>query len=124
MLTTLLLPKASAAPLGKVSLSLPLHWREKRTWRDNQSSPSTVGHFVGLQWNLWGSTTGNLTVTKKGGGAGNNQHMNLGKPSSCLQCPGSESNLWLCSSAEPRQGCTLTREIDGMQICLALILKQ
>lgn len=35
----------------------------------------------------------------------------LGRPSSYLQCPCSNPNQWLCWSAEPNQGCTLTWEL-------------
>lgn len=35
--------------------------------------------------NLWGLVIGNLIVTKKREGAHNNQHLDLGRPSSYLQ---------------------------------------
>lgn len=93
---------------------------------------STVGCFVGApvwlhpqgqQSNLWGSTTGNMTVTKKGGRACNNQHGDLGRPISYLQIPSSDPNWWFCSSAEPSWWHTITREFGRVHIYLIQILK-
>lgn len=49
---------------------------------------------------LQGSATGNITMTENEGGAYNNQHMDVGRPSSYWQCPKSNLNQWLCSSIE------------------------
>lgn len=71
-----------------------------------------------LQGNLWRLTTGNLTVMEKKGGPCNNQCSGLGRQSSHPPCPSSNPNQQLCSSAEPRWWCSLTRELGGMQVCL------
>ena len=81
---------------------------------------STVARFAGapksdLTGELWESDhAGKL------GGACNNQHMDLGRLSSCLQCPSNNRKHWFCSSAEP----TLITEPGGVQICLIWILKR
>lgn len=66
-----------------------------------------------LQGNLQGPATGNLIIIEKRGGSYNNQHRDPGKLISCLQCPSSNPNCWLYSSAEPQWGCTLTMELVG-----------
>lgn len=55
----------------------------------------------GLQGNLQDSTTGNLIVTEKGGGASNNQHADLSRLHWYLQSLSSSPNEQLCASAEP-----------------------
>ena len=52
-------------------------------------------------------------MMEKEGWAGNKQHTDLGRPSSCLQCPSSKLNQRLCSSTEPSWGGALTKELWG-----------
>lgn len=134
MFTTLPLPQASTTPCGEISPepSVPPIGKEN----PGGSNPPHLqhwGHFVraptlivpqGLQGNLWGSATGNLTVMEKREGVCKNQHMDLGRLSSYRQCTSSNPNQWLSSSAEPSWGYTLTTELGGVQICLIWILTQ
>ena len=83
-------PKSPVPPIGKenpagTGSTLP--------------SPSKMGRFVGAPTLILhhgdcressGANTQNLTVTEKRGGACNNQHVDLGRLSSYLQCPGSD----------------------------------
>ena len=71
---------------------------------------------MGIAGESLGTTTGRLTVTERWGEAYNNQHLDLGKLSSCLKYSSRNSNQWLCSFAEPNWGLTLTRELGGVQI--------
>lgn len=98
----------------------------------NQPPPSIVGCFVGAPTQILhhkdfrgmcGAQSLNLSVTE-GVGACNNQHKNLGQPSSYLQCRSSNQNQLLCSSSEQSPWCTLTRELGRVQICRIWILKQ
>lgn len=65
--------------------------------------PTLVVPHRNCRGTLWGMGTGDLIVMEKGGGAGANQHSDLGRLSSYLQCPRSSPNH--CSS--------LTRESVG-----------
>lgn len=102
MLTTLPLPLVSTAPCKELApepLVLPVG---KENLEGTTSPPQNGGSLCGSpfsdltswgwQGNLWGSTTGNLTMTEKQGGAFNNQHTDLGRPSLCLWCPTSNAN--------------------------------
>lgn len=89
---------------------------------------SIVGHFLGaltevspqgLQGNLQDSTTGNLIVIEKWGGASNNQHADLSRLPWYLQSPSSSPNEQLCASAEPSWWHSVTRELSGVQACLS-----
>lgn len=105
MLTALPLPQASAARCQEVTSepTVPSVGKEPR-WTSR--SLSVVGYFMGaatlvlphggLQENLWDLTTGKLIVMRKGGGACNNQHLDLGRPSSYLQCSSSSPNHCSC----------------------------
>ena len=121
-------PRPAQHHMERSPLSLWFLQWEKRTQGDNQH----WGHFVGAPTLILhrrdykessGSISGNLTVMEKRGGACNKQHRDLGRLSSHLQCPSSDPNQWLCSSAEPNPGHTLTRELGRMLICLIQILK-
>lgn len=95
-------PEPMIPPVGKKEpredMQLPHYCRSLL------GSPHSSFYLQGLQDNLQGLTTGNLIVTE-GGGACNNQHSDLGRPSSCLQHPSTSSlNQQLCSSAEPSDG--------------------
>lgn len=112
---------------------LPLSLQgEERTLGDNQSTLGIVINLwddpimisQGLPGNLQGLTTGLVTMTEKERGACNNQHMELGRPSSYLQRSSSNHNQCLCSFAELIWGCTLSRELGGKHVCLIHILKQ
>lgn len=99
-----------------------LQW--EKTTHGRQPEPQNCGSLCsdltskGLQENLCGSTTGNLTSIEKGRGACNNQLWDLSRASSYLQYPSGNSDQQFCSSAEPTQGCALAREYSGVQICL------
>lgn len=134
MLTRLSFPQASTAPCGEISPEppIPLVGKEnpgKTTcttstlWVALWVSPYSNRTPQGLQGNQWGSTLGNLIMIEKEGGAHNNQHTNLGRSNSYLQCPKTNPNKQFSSSAEPSKGSTLTRKQDGVQIRLFQILK-
>lgn len=129
------LPQASAAPCREVSLEPPAPLVGKECPGGTTSCLSIVGHFsatptlVSHHSNYRGicsPTTGNLTVMHKGRRflACKNQHMDLGRTNSYLQCPSSNPNQMFCSSAESSQRCTLARELSRLQNCLIQILKQ
>lgn len=126
-------PRPAQYHVERCPLSLQLLQWEKRIQKGQSAfllalqvalwEPLLWSHPLGVAWNLWGSTTGNLTVMEKGG-ACDNQYMDLGKQNSYLQCPSSNCNQKFCSSAELSWWCSLTRELGRVQIRLIQILKQ
>lgn len=126
MLTPLPLHQDSTAQKQEVSLSLHFS-SSKRGW--GTACPSSmVGHSVGALF--WSCPMGIAGLNHWGYGCDeqcgrdcDNQHMDLGRTSSYLQCPRHNPNHSLCSSAEPSWGYILTRELRGMQTCLIWILK-
>jgi len=109
---------ASGSSIGK---------RESR--RDSKLPPCIVGHFVGGTnmtsyrrdcSGICGSQPLGIWLGWRRGRSCNNQHTDLGKPSSYLQCPSVNPYQQFCSSVEPRRGLILTRELSGVQICLIL----
>lgn len=83
--------------------------RKKKRERETEWQPAAPTLWVtsqgevlclrGLQRNLWGSTTGNVTEGS-GWGAHNKQHMIPGRAIPCLQCPWQFQPVAI-SSAEP-----------------------
>lgn len=131
-LTTLPLLQANAAPWrGLLEPLAPPVGRKKNRVGDNKLVLISLSHILWVAlWKrlLWScpletawKTTGNLTVMKNWGWACNNQHLDLGRSSSYLQCPSSNTNQQLCSSTEPSRWNTLTMELGGVQICLIQI---
>lgn len=60
----------------------------------------------------------------EGGVACNNQHIDLGRLSSYLQCLSNNPNLRFCSSAKPSWGHIMIRELNRVQVYFICILKQ
>lgn len=80
-------------------------------------------YSMGLQGNLWGFTPGNLIVMEKWVGACNNQHSDLCRLSSYLQCPSKCQNQHLHPSVEPKQWSRMTRKLGRVKVCLIQVLK-
>lgn len=117
-------PESMVPPVGKTTTTKN---RENNHFPELGSLMGTPYYDLtpwGLQGNLQCSTTENLIGKEKEGGVCNKQHKDFGKPCSYLQCPGSNSNQWIYSSAEPSRWCTLTRKLSGLQIYLIQILKR
>lgn len=111
------------------------YWEKINQAEQQASSPRIVGCFEGYLSLIWhhnnyrgisGHNQREYDYEGEWRGTCNNQHMDLGRPrpSSCLQYPNRNINQKFCSSAEPSQLCTLTREFGSVQICLIQILKQ
>lgn len=116
---------------GRCSLSLwCLQWKRELSG-DNQPPPALWSLCKSPYFDLapWESQ-GNLQdpnwesdcERQSEGGASNSQRMDL-RLSSELEHPSSNTNQWLCSSAEPSLGHFQTRKLCRVQICLTWILK-
>ena len=102
MLTTLPLALVSRAPCKELAPESLVPPGGKKNLEGTTNPPQNCGSFCGSpfsglkswgwQGNLWGSTTGDLTMTEKQGGAFNNQHTDLGRPSLYLWCPTSDAD--------------------------------
>lgn len=109
MFTAFPLPKASVAPSGESPLSLWFLQWEKRT-EGGQPVPSSIvrafarAPILILHHEIAGQSAGlnhwESDCEREGARTCNNQHTDLGRPSSHLQYPSSNPNQWLFSSAE------------------------
>ena len=104
-------PDPLASPVGKENSELWADLWEPLLWSHTMG---TAGESAELNHHR------NETATERGEGL---QHTNPGRLNSHLQWPSSNPNQWLCSSAEPNWGHTLTREHRWAQIGLIHLLK-
>lgn len=130
MLNALPLPQESSVRQGSPELSVPL------VGRKNPGGITSLPPYCGsllrrpysnltpqeLQGSLGGPANGNLTVMEEEGLATTSIWILADRVHTCF-VPSSNPYQGFCSSAEPGQRHTLTRELSEQQMCLIWILR-